>query len=71
MVSMKKRELLTLCKDSDAAMAHSPLAGVSACSGSPCSPGSYGNAGEGARRPLPSDNTRDMYYSAQNLAGVG
>jgi hypothetical protein len=68
MVSMKKRELLTLCKDSDAAMdhccTHSPLAGASACNGSPCSPGSYGNAGEGARRPLPSDHTHDTYYSA-------
>ncbi len=68
---MKKREQLTLCKDSDAGMAHSPLAGVSACSGSPCSPGSYGNAGEGAKSQLLLDHTRNMYYSAQNLAGVG
>ncbi len=68
---MHERKRLTLCRDSDAAMAHSPSAGASACSGSPCSPGSYGNPGEGAKRALPSDRTRNMYYSAQNLAGVG
>ncbi len=45
-------------------MAHSPLAGASACSGSPCSPGSYGNTGEraGSRCPQTTRTTHTTVH---------